>query len=254
MRGHIFDSDRAVSDLVGFVLTFAIIIASVSFVYVAGFDALGDIREREGVNTADRAMQGVAETLEDIHREGVPSRSIELGVDSGELDVTDSDLRLEVKTDSGTTKTYDVTTNALVFSPEQDRAELVYESGALFRNEYEGSIVRHRPVVSCTSNAAIISVVSVRGELSTSGSVQLTARQNRTSILYPNPQAGEKATDATKLTVDVSPSSYEDSWSRHFSRITDEPNTNWVQGPSDSEFACEDVDQVYIRKTTIDFV
>jgi len=241
-------TDRGVSDLIGFILMFSIIAGSVSIIYLVGFDTLEDFSDNEDLETADRAMRGVAESFEDIHRQGVPARSIDVGVGGANLDLLDSSLQIEVNGSSGSKLERTVTTNALVIQQEGAPQAVTYESGALFRTGDAGSIVRHRPVFNCGEDAAILSVVRLRGSISISvdDPVQITGRRTETSRLHPQPGASPKATN---ITLDVSDSRYSEAWTGYLDRVGTE-DEGWTE-QSEGVYRC-DVDRVYVRQTTIE--
>lgn len=245
-------TDRGVTDLIGFVLMFSIIIGGASVVYLVGFDTLEEIGNEEDLKTADRAMRGIAESFEDIHRQGVPSRSLEIGVDGASLDTRESRLRLEIDGASGPKFERDVTTNALVIERTEGNARsqrVAYESGALFRVARQGSIVRHRPVFSCEDDTAILSIVRLRGAVSVSvdDSVRITGRRTETERLYPN-RSTRAAAD--ELRIDVRNSRYAGAWEGYFDRLGS-GEQEWEDAPTDGVYSC-DVDRVYIRRTTIE--
>ena len=241
-------TDRGVSDLIGFILMFSIIAGSVSIIYLVGFDTLEDFSDNEDLETADRAMRGVAESFEDIHRQGAPARSIDVGVGGANLDLLDSSLQIEVNGSSGSKLERTVTTNALVIQQEGAPQAVAYESGALFRTGDAGSIVRHRPVFNCGEDAAILSVVRLRGSISISvdDPVQITGRRTETSRLHPQPGASPKATN---ITLDVSDSRYSEAWTGYLDRVGTE-DEGWTE-QSEGVYRC-DVDRVYVRQTTIE--
>ncbi|MFC6988243.1 hypothetical protein ACFQJD_05030 [Haloplanus sp. GCM10025708] len=70
--------DRAVSDVVGFVLVFSLIITSVGVVTVFGISTLEDARTDERINNAERAFDVLADNFDDIARGGAPSRATEI--------------------------------------------------------------------------------------------------------------------------------------------------------------------------------
>lgn len=241
-------TDRGVSDLIGFVLMFSIVAGSVSVIYLVGFDTLEQFSSGEDLQTADRAMRGVAETFEDIHRQGVPGRTLDVGVDGANLDLRSSHLLLRVNGSSGTKFEENVRTNALVIQQSDSEQAMVYESGALFRVGEAGSIVRHRPVFRCSDEAAILSVVRLRGSVSVSvdDPVQVTGRRVEAHRLHPAPGTSPKATN---ITIDVTASRYTDAWTNYFDRVgTNEQN--WTE-QSPGVYRC-DADRVYVRQTTIE--
>jgi len=241
-------TDRGISDLIGFVLMFSIIAGSVSVIYLVGFDTLEDFSDSEDLETADRAMRGVAESFEDIHRQSAPERSIDVGVGGANLDLLDSSLQIEVNGSSGSKLERIVTTNTLVIKQDGAQQAVAYESGALFRTGGGGSIIRHRPVFQCGDDAAILSVVRLRGSVSVSvdDPVRVTGRRTETSRLHPQPGATPRATN---ITLDVTDSRYSEAWIGYLDRVgTDEQN--WVE-QSEGVYRC-DTDRVYVRQTTIE--
>jgi hypothetical protein len=248
MSGITRPTERSVSDLIGFILMFSIIASSVSLIYLVGFDTLEDFSDDEDVQTADRAMRGVAETFEDIHRQGVPERSLDVGIDGANLDLVESGIELRVKetTGPGSPREFDIETNALTVSRSGSADEIAYESGALFQVGEQGSIIRHRPVFSCEGGTAILSVVQLTGSVSISveDPVQVTGRQTETRRLYPSPGSSPKATE---ITIDVTDSRYASAWDNYLDRLGSEQD--WVQD-SNGVYTCN-VNRVYIRQTTI---
>jgi hypothetical protein len=244
-------TDRAVTDVVGFVLTFSIIISAVTIIYIGGFGALGDLRDTEQVNSGERSMRGVAESLEDIHRKDVPGRSVNIGVDGGEITTYDSTLRFEFNRTGGPNRTRDVEVNALVFEPSDDHVDLVYEAGAVFRVQRQSSIIRHQPVLSCGDDAVLVSVPKLRGNISISGgrTVELYGRNADSGRVYPEPGTGETPTDPDSVTIDVSDTHVPDAWGQFLSRQDWNENGN-------GKYTCPDPDptsdrRVYVRQATI---
>lgn len=244
------DTARAVSDVIAFTLAFSIIIGAVGFVYVSGFDALETTRDVEDRRAASRSIQGIAETFEDVHRRSVPSRSIEISLDGGSLDLVDSEIGVEIRR-PGDNVQESLDVRALRLRPNEDGAtHMAYEGGAAFWVQEQGSLVLHRPVMRCTGNIAIISLVRLRGDASAadSGAVQITGEriEQRSRTIYPNTEAGQTAQEAFEVEVDVSNSANQAQWERYFG-----PRGDW-QG-TDEQFTCNvgANGRVYLRVTTI---
>jgi hypothetical protein len=249
MRGEPAD-ERALSEVLGFVLTFSVIILSVGIVYGVGTGALGDLRANEQMNAADRSMQGLATNFEALYQQSAPSRGLDVGLKGGSLDLVDGSLEVVVRNESGTVlnpdnRTIDV--GALVRSDQQTDTELVYEAGALFRIDGPGAVMRHRPVMQCTDEAAVVSLLRLEGNvsLSTSGSVRVRGIRRESSLLFPASGTGQ-ATEAAQVTVDVSPSAVGSDWSRFF-----DGRPGW-QSLGSGRYACQDVDRAYVRVTTVE--
>lgn len=247
MTGKELFSNRAVSDVIAFVLTFSVIVSAVGFIYISGFDALEEVRMSEDVNSGERSVRGIAETFEDIHRNGAPGRSIEIGVDDGSLTLRESTLDLTITTDAGTLPTQEISVGALVMTPvEEQETVYVYENGAVFRDQEAGGLLRHRPVISCTDDAAILSVVKLRGDVSvgSTGTVRLIGQRGSNNLLYPDTGAGQTAEGGVEIEVDVSDTRSPDLWSLYFQRAD-----NW--SGSGSTFTCDNVERIFVRQTTI---
>jgi hypothetical protein len=249
MLDRFTDRNRAVSDLVAFTLTFSIIIAGTTIVYIGGVGALGDLQENEMVNSGERSMRGVAETMEDIHRKTVPGRSVEIGVDGGQLRLVDSSMTFSFEMASGVTTTESIQMNALVYRPSsEEETRLVYEGGAVFRAEQQGSIMSYPPVFDCSDDAALLSVPRLTGDISVSsgGNVELYGERDasNTGLFLPD---GSPA-DVENVTIDISRTEVSQSWARYLEQ------SGWVDDGG-GRYTCEaqgGLESGYLRRTTID--
>ncbi|WP_335999244.1 DUF7289 family protein [Halorientalis halophila] len=242
-------SDRAVSDVVAFVLTFGIIISGVTIVYIGGVGALGDLRENEQVNSGERSMRGVAETMEDIHRKNVPGRSVEIGVDGGQIDLVDSSMTFTVEFASRSPESDTIDVNALVYQPSSGDTRLVYEGGAVIRDERQGFVMTHPPVFDCSDAAALVSVPRLDGDISvsTGGNLELFGERDSSNTGLHLPEGNPSNVET--VTVDVSDTAVPDSWSRYFER------EGWTD-EGGGEYSCEGdgggLERGYVRRTTIE--
>lgn len=239
-------TDRAISDVVAFVLTFSIIITSVGAVYVLGFGSLADLRNSEQINSADRTMQGISEAMADVHRESAPSRAIDIGLDGGSLTTRDSKLTVVTSTASGT-QTHVVDVGALTTAAKDTPAELVYESGMAYRVRKDGQTVQKSPALSCTNEAAIVDVVELDGQTSVSvpDSLELFVERRTTELRYPDVAAGERAADASAVEIEIDDTYRPAAWTQYFETDT----TGWTE--TSDGYECTGVDAVYLRVTVL---
>lgn len=146
-------TDRAVSDVVGFVLSFAVIMASVALVSTVGFDQLEEARETEELKGASHGMIELAESFSPINRRGERTARAGLALSGGSLQLQRSGLTISA---GGTTETVGLWGLEYRISG----TPLVYEGGAVFYGE--GGIVSHRPSVSCQDNGgSTVAIVSL---------------------------------------------------------------------------------------------
>ena len=165
--------DRAVSDVFAFVLTFAVIILSLSAVSVVGVDQLTTASDSEQINSAEQGMVALATTLEDSTMQGARKRATELTLSDGTIQSVDSDLWIDVTANrSGAGWNMAVNGNrrvsiqALEHRLEAgDRESVIsYESGGVFRSD--SASIRFEPAIRCAPEhgTAVLTVVNMSGE------------------------------------------------------------------------------------------
>lgn len=239
------NDERGVSDLVAFVLTFGIIVTSVGTVYMFGVGSLEDLGDSEQIRSVDRTMEGISETMTDVHRRNAPGRSVAIGLDGGTMSVVDdSQLTIVVNTSSGEVRrTVDV--GALVIRPNED-AELVYEGGIAYRSQDGGQYVRSDPVISCDGRTTVVDIVEVTGRMSVSvsGSMELSARHASEQTVFPA-QSGQWANNATAIEIQIDETRNPDAWRQYFETSPD----GWTN--TSDGYRCTGIDGVSVRTTTI---
>ena len=147
--------DRAVSETLGFVFIFVLIVSSTGFVYTIGTSNLQDVRDQERLNNAERAFDVMAENMNDLERRSVPARSTEIKLSEAQISHGDP-VRIEIRGVLNETGTPDPSVN---FSgPNQQHLEytvtpivyrgvpteetrLVYANGAVIRQQRNGVVM-----------------------------------------------------------------------------------------------------------------
>ncbi|WP_155120549.1 DUF7289 family protein [Haloprofundus marisrubri] len=231
---------RAMSDVVGFVLIFAIVVTSVGVVTTFGVGALVDFRDAEAGNNAERGMVAVADAMDEVDRGRSPARSAELTVDRGTIGISDG-VSFRVRYSNAST-TYEETyqTNALVY--RLDGTNVAYESGAVIRSGGDSSALSSSPSLRCSDDAAVVSLVRVRarGPSSVRGdTVRIEMRHQSSQLLFPQTNLSDAG-----VTVEAT-SPRQDSWTQYF-----EQADGW-QSDGPGTGVCEGVDRVVVRQTTI---
>lgn len=243
---------RGVSDLVAFVVVFAVIVTSVGVVYTVGYDSVIDISEGSQSESASRAFEIVTQRLGEIERGNSPGWRGEFDLAGGSVGVTSgAQFEVVVNVTSGSDRAYTLGTGALVY--DHGRTEMTYEGGALFRTSGDDAAMVDTPPITCDvggegPDRAVVSVVRVStgGEQSlvSSGTVEIDARHNRTRILYPDNRTGvASASDAGFVNVSIAGTDNADAWGRYF-----EQSDDWV---GDGPYSCQ-ADRVYVRAVSLD--
>ena len=217
--------DRGVSEVVAFILVFAIILGSVGLLYSTAFGAMLDYQENERETNAVRAMDALTENFNDVvRRNGVNERYGELSLREGAVATADdgTTVTVTVTDDSGDETTLgtdpggrfagygDGTAELGAFAYESDDGTIAYEGGGLVRGDETGSAVVREPRIRCNEErkSAVVSLVAISAEdrsirTSTGLGVTMTVK-NRSSAVY----TGEEV-DTVEISVDTE---YEDAW------------------------------------------
>ena len=272
-------TDRGVSDVVGFVLTFSTVLLAVGVVTAGGFGALTDLSERQEVQNSERGMSALGVTMDSMHRSGdtyrEPSLTLsdsELSLNTTQINITSNDSSFNSRLDS-LPSDGNITVNALEHRFDRSGEDIVvlYEAGAVFRTR--STEPRYGPSILCREipdgdTQAIVSLVNLSAGERISQSVpgtetvdiqptslpdnSLTSTDNyqidfqaervdQSRVVDPEFDASEQ------LVVDVSGASRPALWGTYF---TDSEN-EWSTTGSAATFKC-DADSVLVRVTTIE--
>lgn len=151
MRGR----NRAVSEVLGYVLVFSLVVTTVGVVTVAGFGELQSARDVERVNNAERAFELLAANFEDLARREAPSRSTEIRLADARLSVTEP-VNVSVRGVDDSDPSNNVSA-AYEIQPIRYRSattdtSLVYAAGAVFRTQSDtpraGTVVESPDLVA----------------------------------------------------------------------------------------------------------
>ena len=223
---------RAVSDVVSFTLVFSTIIFMIGVVTVTGIGTLGDVQSGTESNVAEETMRNYASTLAD-HREGADRRSVTVKLQGHSLERVNATVGWNV---SGESRPNNISTGALVRTTDTD-ADLVYESGALFRVEDGGGgvVVRQSPF-RCGDRTAHLAVTAIEGDFSIASDRRVTLE----SFLV---NQSITTRDANNVTVYLGGAYRPDQWSGALAG-------DWVAGTGD-EYTCENIGRVVVHETTV---
>lgn len=225
--------DRAVSDVLGFVLVFALVISTLGVVYVAGFSGLEDARDAERINNAARAFDVLGDNMADVYEDGAPSRKTEIKLSDAQLTLGEATI-ISVTVNGITDGTgaligYQAETRPLIFSAGGS-SEIVYESGAVIRTDRGGSTLQQRPPLLISEERTIIGYVALspaRGaptSVGGDGTVLVRAVRSGQSTLVQNQSYSE-----VTLTIETA-TERAAVWERYVNERADWANSDWDDG------------------------
>lgn len=241
--------DRAVSEVIAFVLTFSIIITSVGVVSAVGFSVLQGVQEDEQALNAQRGFQTLADSFGEIDRGHAPSRSGEISLSDGVVftrtgSASNSTLDVEIGI-SGPNRTYANDVGTLLYRSEGEQTTIGIQSGAVFRKDKfsDRAVMVQSPSFACTDDVAIVSLVvfesdtNVRGG---DGTVQITASEQSSTLLWAN-------SSAQNVTVEYGGNRFNESWAGYF-----EDEEGWSENGGSAICEVGGSGTVIVRRTVIE--
>jgi hypothetical protein len=222
-----FGSDsRGVSDVVGYVLIFSLITATVGVVTVVGFGTLEDRQAAERINNVERAFDVFSNNMENVYRDGAPSRATEMRLAGGTLRHGDS-VTITIEADSGENVT--AVSSPLVY--EDGSSRIVYSAGAILRTDGEASVMLRDPPFRTnlsTASFPLIEMFRTSGAqtVSMEGTVRVTSTARQINTTVP-PSFSDPSAGGYNITIETPRG---DAWERYFDS---QPGTDVLDRDSD---------------------
>jgi hypothetical protein len=206
--------DRGVSEVLGYVGVFALVLTSIAFVTVAGVGSLEDVRDAEQASNAERAFDVVADNMESVYARNSPSRATEIDLGDSEL-FFGSQVSIEIEVGP---ERFEHRLRPVVLRPS-DETELVYEGGAVFRTDGDSGTMLDKPPFLFSADrvhAPIVKTTSQSVEAAGATTVLLRGQSVQRDILLSETGGAFAGDD---LNVTVSSPRYE-VWERYFEEET----------------------------------
>lgn len=235
------DDDRAVSNVVGYVLVFSLVTVTIGTVFAVGITGLEDRQEAERVANVERAFDVFDDNLRDVQRYGDQSRSTEIRLSGGTLSVAET-TSVELKNASGGVVGRPLYSNHSLTYTNGDTT-IAYESGAWFRSDGDGAVMRSEPRFVAADGRTTLPVVRMYPRGSTDsvdrdGTVQVVVDRTSPPNLVKVADADDDG-GPFRLWIE---SPHAAAWSRYF----DQPNgfdTNETLTDTDNDIVVADLNQ-----------
>lgn len=209
-------TDRGVSETLGFVLVFALVVGTIGVVYATGLGGLQSAQQAEKVDNVERAFDVLADNLEDVYLGGSPSRATEVKLAGGRLRTGDP-VSIEIRAENGSdpmhNATYTTKPEPIVYEDDGGTA-IVYTSGAIIRSESDGAAMLAEPRWINRSDRTVIPLVGTygAGSIGGDGTVLVVAQGGSTNVRGPF-----EVSDGNTVVVNVTVTSPRvEVWSRFF--------------------------------------
>lgn len=241
-------TERAQSEILGYLLVFTLVLATMSLIAVVGLSELQDVRDDERTTNAERAFEILADNIDDVASGGATSQATEISLADSRLSVGDPvtfTVSGESVTDPSQNFSFAYTARPIVFDVTQgDR--VVYAGGATFRDGRSGAAMKDRPALLLTPNRSVVQIVQTRGAGSPSavgGSSTVRVRTERAQreLVRVN-------TTTYNLTVEID-SPRAPAWARH---LDEQPGVT-CGSPTGGSVSCSlTTDRVYVSVVRLD--
>jgi len=178
------------SEVLGFVLVFALITGTVGIVYASGTNGLAHAQHAEKVTNVERAFDVLADSVQDIYLGGAPSRATEVKLAGGSLSVNDTvtvKVRAEKVGDSDVNATYATKLQPIVYDDTEGNT-IVYADGAVLRAGSGGAVMLRDPKWVLRSDRSVVPLVNTYGTgsgIAGSGSVLIVTDGKSRELQQP---------------------------------------------------------------------
>ena len=202
---------RGVSEVLGYVLVFSLVISTVAIVSVSGLATLDDVKRGEQLDNGERAFDILADNVADVYRRGSPSRGTEVSVEEATL-YTGEPTTVNVTVDG--TYVLNRTSTPIVYRNERDQ-RLVYNMGAVFRTNSDAGLLVREPHHVIRNGRLLLNMVvlSDSNRTSVGGSTALVRTLNEGSAVRYNDTSGATGNVSIRIESTRAPL-----WAAYFDR------------------------------------
>lgn len=218
------EDGRGQSELLGFLLIFAIVVLTVALVSATGFVGLDNAQDYQRSTNAEGAFTALASNVDDVVRWGAPSRATEIRITDASLSLESEQSALNVSVDG---ERLDLgenhETGSIVYDSGADTT-ITYRNGALIREDDGSSLLFRDPDFLITEEEVILPVIRLSpedaGEIGGTSDADVRTRDGGTDVVAEN----EPVTDNVTISFGTP---HVDAWTRYFQRFEDDgPVTN----------------------------
>ncbi|VVB92806.1 Uncharacterised protein [uncultured archaeon] len=186
-------NDAAVAETIGFIYIFAIVILSMSLIYVMGYPMLQSSMDESIFESAEQSFIVIQSDMKMVAFDQVPVKSLQIQLQGATISVTkNSNITIEYL--DGTLQ--NVVTGEGEIEYQKNDKYLTYENGGVWKRYPDGSIMVSSPRIynstyvegTTITNITTIGVVSIQGGSSVGGKgiVTFSMKYNESIIKTPN--------------------------------------------------------------------
>lgn len=164
--------DRAVSDVLGYILVFSLILSTVAVVTVGGYSSLNSVRDAERFDNAQRVFDVFDANVDDHLETGVTSRGTEIRLADAGIGFGEPVTISVSVADYGSNQT---TLDPILYTQSSDR-QIAYTGGATVRTDRGASILSDGPPFLIGEDTVLTLVKTRARDTGISGSGRVLVR------------------------------------------------------------------------------
>jgi len=219
-------SESAVSEVIGFILIFSIVVLAISAIYAVGYPTIQSSKENAQFQNMEQSFMVLQSNIKAVAFGQAPVRTLKTSLGGGSLTVYPSEYLNEenITVKNGTTGIiWEGTIGAIEY--ENNGRSIAYVGGGVWEKYPAGSAIKvseprisvHEDNGNKTVSVSIINISSENGISSVGGEGAASVRVRSNSLITPSPIITYPPGDVT-ITVT---SYYADAWERYFNETVD---------------------------------
>jgi hypothetical protein len=164
-------TDKAVSEIIGFIIVFGIVVTSIGIVYSNAVPQLQESREIENVQNSQRAFSVLQNNINDVAVRDVPARGTQIRLQGSTIELRPAgEGYINVTVEKSGDKFFMNTTyRPLVYTNTND-LRIVYENGAVFRSIRDGgSGMSYKPNWRINEDEVVLPIIKTKGSRTSAG-------------------------------------------------------------------------------------
>lgn len=157
---------RGVSEVLGYVFIFGMVLTSIIVVTSTGQAGLLDVREDQQLDNAEHSFDILADSIDDLLWHQAPSRATEVKLTGAQLSMGDPvtvNVTAHPVDNASATSAYEYQVRPIIYDASTG-TELVYANGAVLRQDPGGTALRRAPRLLFTSHQTTLPVIQTRAE------------------------------------------------------------------------------------------
>ena len=217
-RTYVYDRDwRAVSEAIGYIVIFGLVVSSISLVYVNGVPTLMSSRETTHLSNTEKAYSVFQDNIEDISQGEAPSRGTEIKLRNSAISIDDNSqtrINVTVTPTSGGSYSFDFNLTPVVHEVGDNK--VIYSSGGVISQggaDANSTAMKYPPDWKVEKDAVILPMIATSGSGAFAGDASVLVDAEETNTFA-------NSSEADKIEVNIT-TPRTNAWEKFFEKQPD---------------------------------